>query len=824
MKLKLLKKLMIICMSFSLSVSMVPASVLAAGKDSFEGDTQAVQVISGDTESESANTETETKSRETKHHKDKETEIKGGFVPESESQAVIESEAVITEQTPQTEGEAGQKKGAVGKKVKTAGKITPNGTPNVDYKNENGKYTILEDKAVTLTLSDGASLGEVIVKSGATLTIVLKGTTTNTIGTISGEGKVQFAKISNGKANLKGSIDVAETTVEGGTLFGSGTIKSTQVSLNGGSIACKVTNDVKSGDLTLKASEFTVEKDAVCTIDNVQLGGEDVSMDANMVWSDSNGKAVVYFQPASTVAFSIKAVTFTSSEETADSITAKEQNYTYEAGNLKKGKSATAYTVKVGADLTTTYGEKLENVDIITVSAAKDYTPEVSLRDYDEAMDSSLELKDGTAKGYKVTKKNIKEKPDEKSFSLNEVLVTDTFGYDHILSGTVNYKIEKKELTPLISVNKISTTSKNKATKVYDGTTDVPDDTCTLSGFSGIVDGDKASDVLAVAKATFIYDHADVATAKNIKAEVTLSGDPAECYTVASVDDISAEITKAPLTEELMKSLGITLTKPEVTERHYQYLKYKTVAGQEYAYSEKAKDDEWKLAKKASTITYVNEVDGEEQDLKAGTSYKIYTRIPESDNYLASDPVSVSVKTLRAPQEAKESDVKFTGVTDNSTQKLNTALTFTATGSTYVDDKDYKPSADDEKYVPYSWKLTYTTTWKGDKSTQTFTMTPTQAGTYTIVATFRKYVYDGKKWVYSEGDDVKKSITFKANESGTSSSTSGSGSSSSSSSSGSTNTAAKTGDTTPVVPVAAALVVSGAALALTLKKRKKEEK
>ena len=546
-------------------------------------------------------------------------------------------------------------------------------------------------------------------------------------------------------------------------------------------------------------------------------------MDANTVWSDSSGKAVVYFQPASTVAFSIKAVTFTSSEETTDSITAKEQNYTYEDGNLKKGKSATAYTVKVGADLTTTYGEKLENVDIITVSAAKDYTPEVSLRDYDEAMDSSLELKDGTAKGYKVTKKNIKEKPDEKSFSLNEVLVTDTFGYDHILSGTVNYKIEKKELTPLISVNKTSTTSKNKATKVYDGTTDVPDDTCTLSGFSGIVDGDKASDVLAVAKATFVYDHADVATAKNIKAEVTLSGDPAECYTVASVDDISAEITKAPLTEELMKSLGITLTKPEVTERHYQYLKYKTVAGQEYAYSEKAKDDEWKLAKKASTITYVNEVDGEEQDLKAGTSYKIYTRIPESDNYLASDPVSVSVKTLRAPQEAKESDVKFTGVTDNSTQKLNTALTFTATGSTYVDDKNYKPSADDEKYVPYSWKLTDTTTWKGDKSTQTFTMTPTQAGTYTIVATFRKYVYDGKKWVYSEGDDVKKSITFKANESGTSSSTSGSGSSSSSSS-GSTNTAAKTGDTTPVVPVAAALVVSGAALALTLKKRKKEEK
>ena len=90
MKLKLLKKLMIICMSFSLSVSMVPASVLAAGKDSSEGDTQAVQVISSDTESESAHTETETKNQETKHHKDKETEIKGGFVPESESQRLEE--------------------------------------------------------------------------------------------------------------------------------------------------------------------------------------------------------------------------------------------------------------------------------------------------------------------------------------------------------------------------------------------------------------------------------------------------------------------------------------------------------------------------------------------------------------------------------------------------------------------------------------------------------------------------------------------------------------------------------------------------------------
>lgn len=813
MKLKLLKKLMIVCMTFSLSLTMVPAAALASGKDS--SGAESVQVIPDDTEADHKNTE-----KETKHHK--ETEVKSGFVPETETEtpAVPETYAPETQQTTVAETEAVPQMNASGKQTRAAGKI--NVTPGT-YTLENGVYKITAD--ATMTLNEGASVNAIEIADKVTLTIVTKGTKDNSIGSIRGAGSVKFAKSSNGKINIKGSVETAAVAVEGGTLHGSGTIGTTDVntgiSLSGGSIACNIKPgvSVKNGSVACQRIEFKVESNAVCKITDVLLDSNDSGAEENTIWSDSNGKAVVYLPAASTVSFSIKAVTFDTQENT---LTAKEQNYTYEDGEVKKGKSSVAYSVKAGADLKTTYGEKLENEDVITVTSAKDYTPEVSLADYDEALESSLELKDGTTKGYKVTKKNVKEEPGTQTFELNEVKVTDTLGFEHILSGTVTYTVEKKELTPIITVNKTSTTSKNKATKVYDGTTDVPADTCTLTNFSGIVDGDKASDIKAVAKATFVYDHADVATAKNIKAEVTLSGDPAKRYTVASVDDISAEITKAPLTEELMKTLGITLTKPEVTERHYEYLKYKTVTGQEYAYSEKAKDKEWTLAKKEETITYVNEVDGEEQDLKAGTSYKIYTRIPESDNYLASDPVYTSVKTLRAPQEAKESDPKLTGVTADSTQKLDTTLTFTATGSTYVDEKDYKPSLDDEKYVPYSWKLTDTTTWKGQKSTQKFTLKPTKAGTYTVVATFRKYVYDGEKWVRDEDGDVKKSLTFKANATGTSSS-----SGSSSSGTGSTvktATAAKTGDTTPVVPAVAALVVSGAALALTLKKRKKEEK
>ena len=790
MKLKLLKNLMIICMSFGLAVTSVPASVLAAGDTTVETYSEEV------TEVHQSSTETE---KETKHQS--ETEVRSGFIPEIEA---VQTEAQVQEIVPETEA-------ATGKVVRSGGKVNISGIPGTDYKNESGKYTILKDS--TMTLEDGASVGEIYVEEGVTLTLVLKGTKDNSITKIDGTGKVAVSKTSNGKVNLKDSISGVDLSVEGGTIYGSGTVKSTVVNVTGGSLACNVQNAVKSGDIVLQRIPFQVEKNAVCRISDMELNGVNVNAEENTVWSDSNGNVVIYVATASTVAFKINAMTFNISEDDS-SITAKEQVYTYENGGLKKGKSTTAYTVQAGAVLETVYGDKLENVDIISVTGTKDYLPSVILEEYDEDMDATLELKDSTTKGYKVSKQGIRVIPGEYSYELSSVTVTDTFGFVHELSGTVTLKIEKKELTPTITINKASTTSKNKATKVYDGTTDVPEDTCELTGFTDVVDGDKAADILAVATASYVYDHADVATAKKITATVTLKGDWAKKYTVASVEK-SAEITKAPCPEELTKKL----VKPTLEERHYEWFSYKTTAGQEYAYSEKAKDDEWKLSKNAETITYINEVDGEEVALKAGTSYKVYTRIPESDNYLASDPVSVSFKTLRAPKEAKESDVKLTGVTDNSTQKLDTALEFTATGSTYVDEKDYEPSLDDEKYVPYSWKLTETTTWKNQKSTQKFTVKPTKAGTYTIVATFRKYVYNGEEWERDEDGDVKKSITFKANSTGTS--TSGSSGSSSGSTVKSTTTAAKTGDTTPLIPVAAAFVLSGAAIAAVMKKRKK---
>ena len=799
MKLKLLKNLMIICMSFGLAVTSVPASVLAAGDTTVETYSEEV------TEVHQSSTETE---KETKHQS--ETEVRSGFIPEIEA---VQTEAQVQEIVPETEG-------ATGKVVRSGGRnpITV-GEEGKDYEiDENGKYIINKD--CTMTLKDGDSLGDITVNSGATLSIYMKGTKENSITNIDGTGKVVFCKtktvvnegnqvkmVSNGKVSLKGNISVAELTMEGGTLFGTGIVQSPKVVVKGGSLACNVSESSEirnSSEKELKKITVSVEKNSACVL------GDDKD---NIVWSDKDGKLVLYFATNTPVAFQTDAITFSVSED-GSSITAKKQAYIYEDSELKKGQSATLYMVKAGAILETVYGEKMENVDIISVTGANSgYLSKVDLPGFDE---TKLELKARTSEtqGYKVTKSEIKAEPGEYTYDLSTVTVTDVFEFEHKLSGTVTLKIEKKELTPTITINKASTTSKNKATKVYDGTTDVPEDTCELTGFTNVVDGDKAADILAVATASYVYDHADVATAKKITATVTLKGDWAKKYTVASVEK-SAEITKAPCPEELTKKL----VKPTLEERHYEWFSYKTTAGQEYAYSEKAKDDEWKLSKNAETITYINEVDGEEVALKAGTSYKVYTRIPESDNYLASDPVSVSFKTLRAPKEAKESDVKLTGVTDNSTQKLDTALEFTATGSTYVDEKDYEPSLDDEKYVPYSWKLTETTTWKNQKSTQKFTVKPTKAGTYTIVATFRKYVYNGEEWERDEDGDVKKSITFKANSTGTS--TSGSSGSSSGSTVKSSTTAAKTGDTTPLIPVAAAFVLSGAAIAAVMKKRKK---
>ena len=88
------------------------------------------------------------------------------------------------------------------------------------------------------------------------------------------------------------------------------------------------------------------------------------------------------------------------------------------------------------------------------------------------------------------------------------------------------------------------------------------------------------------------------------------------------------------------------------------------------------------------------------------------------------------------------------------------------------------------------------------------------------MAAFRKYVYNGEEWERDEDGDVKKSLTFKANSTGTSS-TSSTNKSGSTSTVKSTTTAAKTGDTTPLIPIAAAFVLSGAVIAAVTKKRKR---
>lgn len=830
MKLKLLKKLMIVCMTFSLSLTMVPAAALASGKDS--SGAESVQVIPDDTEADHKNTE-----KETKHHK--ETEVKSGFVPETETEtpAVPETYAPETQQTTVAETEAVGKKEVAGKKTRD---ITSKDGCEI---NEEGILTVTAEKEGTIAMNNGDSVSGVYVESGKVLHIYLYGTETNTIGKITGEGTVIIEKggsdgteVSNGKLSVSGEISVATLTVNGGTLLGNAEITSANVTFSQGSIGCKVTGSVKNGSKELKKLTLSVGKsDVPCIISGVTVNGN--TSKENIVWSDADGKVTVYVDNLATAKCTIQ--TYDIQIKNKSDLTITTENWNYASGNMEAEDTATS-SVNVGADVTTMYGEEtLSQKEIVKVNDKNDYITSVKMnaKNYDSSMDGAFKVEsvsEGLG-GYKITKNDKHQTPTTEEYKISKVIVKDKLGFEHTLSGTVKYTVEKKVLTPSIVLAKASTTgtaSQSKITKVYDGTTEAKD-VCKLNGFVNAETEDASEIAKAVAAggsvgayfktATYTYDSADVASASKVtvKLEFKDGSDLDKKYTIESLD-ISAEITKAPLTEELMKTLGITLTKPEVTERHYEYLKYKTVTGQEYAYSEKAKDKEWTLAKKEETITYVNEVDGEEQDLKAGTSYKIYTRIPESDNYLASDPVYTSVKTLRAPQEAKESDPKLTGVTADSTQKLDTTLTFTATGSTYVDEKDYKPSLDDEKYVPYSWKLTDTTTWKGQKSTQKFTLKPTKAGTYTVVATFRKYVYDGEKWVRDEDGDVKKSLTFKANATGTSSS-----SGSSSSGTGSTvktATAAKTGDTTPVVPAVAALVVSGAALALTLKKRKKEEK
>lgn len=850
MKFKLLKKMMIICMSLNLAVTMVPVSVYAGETEGVLNlelpEAESQNDTPGDIQAESAGKESETSKntgkKDTEYQTEKHTEP--SFIPvipgEPETQAqtghgteaadpVVETEPPVKEEKPKAD--------AVKRSSDSAEKVVLDGNIGEDYTKANGKYVILKnedstEKKLTMTLR-GANISEIEVQENVKLTLVVLGTAESTIGVISGTGSVIVSE-SNGKVKIKTEIadTVKKLTVNSGTIFGSSPeseIKCGDIVLNGGSIACKVkagTAIHNSGGAVLKRLELTgMEKDAFCKITDLKDGDEPIEdYESNGIWSDDNGKAVLYFENGKNLTFNLGAITF---KEDISSITAEEQSYHYNGTPaLKKlGDPKEIYKVKAGAVLTTVYGKKADSEEALTVTgdeAASIKIVSASMQPANERSRNKMILNPDTLGGsYRILQKSEDGKvmpTDGVPYECNvEMGFEDGFGFEHIAEGKAVLEIDKAELTPSIEIADPTKLESNKVTKVYDGTNEVPDGICELK-VSGALSGDNVTGT-----ATFIFK--DVNAKKDGKeftneilvTDIVLDKDWGKYYTCT--EKLSkkqlAKITQAPCPDK-PKSID-----PDTVELSYDTIKFKGIAGQEYAYATQSQASQMTDEKlnwgKSSSTSYCTV-----KNATARTGYTLYTRIAETDNYLASESVSTDVETLRAPNTVKESDVSVTGITDNGTYKLNTELTLTAKGA---NPSGKKPSTGDEKYVPYSWKLNKKTVWK--KAPYTARITPKKAGTYTVVVTFRKYTYDGEKWVYDEeeDDDITKSVTFKANETGTSSGSS-SGSTSTTKSSPTTiksTTAAKTGDNTPLVPLLCVFVLSGAVVVFILRKKKEKK-
>lgn len=213
-------------------------------------------------------------------------------------------------------------------------------------------------------------------------------------------------------------------------------------------------------------------------------------------------------------------------------------------------------------------------------------------------------------------------------------------------------------------------------------------------------------------------------------------------------------------------------------------------------------------------------------DLNANTNYTVTTRIAATTNYKASkkaDWKTAEETTDRAPTVASTTNNTITGITANSTYKINTTLSFGAKGAGM---ENTSPDKDDIRYVPVSWKVGSSsgtwTSWTGTTCSASFSIS--SSGSNTLEVTFRRQVYDGSAWKDSDVTDVK-SITFMTSTTGITqtSNNTNTNTNTNSNKDGKSDgkTAAKTGDSTPIIMLCVLLLLSAGVIAIYVVKRKK---
>lgn len=386
------------------------------------------------------------------------------------------------------------------------------------------------------------------------------------------------------------------------------------------------------------------------------------------------------------------------------------------------------------------------------------------------------------------------------------------------------------EVTVAFTVKKakVTLTSQNVKidSKVYDGKK-AATGTITMPEING------KTPELDTDKVTYKFNSANVKEATSVTvSNLELTDTWAKNYELAANElevAVKNKITKAPNkhTKADLKTPSVTTVysnakgvwQPQLT----------TYKGQEYLFfgsshteltTKEKKSENWKFGDKATVKNRLVTISG---GLKSGATYTVWTRFAGDDNHEPSDGEVMTYTTFTAGQNSSGSTTdangnKINGLTEGTTYKTGSRLAFGAVGAGM---SNTSPKTGDERYLPVSWKVSEEHTWSSAPYEAAFTIN--QAGSYTLQVTFRKQTYTNGAWTNTSTTTVSK-VNFKmastgANGTGytTSSGTGTSGTASGTGSTSATNksvtsTAAKTGDDSPVIPMAVIFLASAVVL------------
>lgn len=159
------------------------------------------------------------------------------------------------------------------------------------------------------------------------------------------------------------------------------------------------------------------------------------------------------------------------------------------------------------------------------------------------------------------------------------------------------------------------------------------------------------------------------------------------------------------------------------------------------------------------------------------------------------NPDHISLKTsvhvvVRAyePEVPDVSENKINSIEAGKTYAANTDLTFQAVGGGM---DNQKPKKGDVRYLPASWTVSNVNYFAANDFKGTFRLS--SAGDYTLKVSYNRQTFDGANWVNSGTTDTK-SVSFKIAAGTPSTTVSG-------------KVAAKTGDNSPILPLAVVYIV-----------------